>query len=50
MARKKQSGGRKVEGWKAKSWFMVDAPEFLGKQFIGEIDSYDTANMPVGVL
>lgn len=50
MARKKQSGGRKVEGWKAKSWFKVYAPEFLGKQFIGEIVSSDTANLPDRVL
>ncbi|HJK17311.1 MAG TPA: 30S ribosomal protein S3ae [Methanocorpusculum sp.] len=50
MARKKQSGGRKVEGWKAKSWFKVYAPEFLGKQFIGEIVSSDTANLPGRVL
>ncbi|HJJ72559.1 MAG TPA: 30S ribosomal protein S3ae, partial [Methanocorpusculum sp.] len=39
MARKKASGGRKLEGWKAKSWFKVYAPEFLGKQLIGEIVS-----------
>lgn len=50
MARKKQSGGRKVEGWKAKSWFKVYAPEFFGKQFIGEIVSADTANLPGRVL
>lgn len=50
MARKKQSGGRKIEGWKAKNWFKVYAPEFLGKQFIGEIISSDTANLPGRVL
>ncbi|MDR0439056.1 MAG: 30S ribosomal protein S3ae [Methanocalculaceae archaeon] len=50
MARKKQSGGRKVEGWKAKSWFKVYAPEFLGKQLIGEIVSSDTANLSGRVL
>ncbi len=50
MARKKQSGGRKVEGWKAKGWFKVYAPEFLGKQFIGEIVSSDVANMPGRVM
>ena len=50
MARKKQSGGRKVEGWKAKSWFKVYAPEFLGKQYIGEIVSSDTGNLPGCVL
>lgn len=50
MARKKQSGGRKVEGWKAKSWFKVYAPEFLGKQFIGEIVSSDPSNMTGRVM
>ncbi|HJK02284.1 MAG TPA: 30S ribosomal protein S3ae [Methanocorpusculum sp.] len=50
MARKKQSGGRKIEGWKAKSWFKVYTPEFFGKQFIGEIVSADTANLPGRVL
>lgn len=50
MARKKQSGGRKIEGWKAKNWFKVYAPEFLGKQFIGEIISSDTANLSGRVL
>lgn len=50
MARKKSSGGRKLEGWKAKSWFKVYAPEFLGKQFIGEIVSSDAGNIPGRVL
>jgi small subunit ribosomal protein S3Ae len=50
MARKKQSGGRKVEGWKAKSWFKIYAPDFLGKQFIGEVVSSDTANLPGRVM
>ena len=50
MARKKQSGGRKVEGWKAKSWFKVYAPEFIGKQFIVDIVSSETANLPGRVL
>jgi len=50
MARKKQSGGRKVEGWKAKNWYKVHAPEFLGKQFIGEIISSNPENVPGRVL
>lgn len=50
MARKKSSGGRKLEGWKAKSWFKVYAPEFLGKQLIGEIVSSDAENIPGRVL
>jgi small subunit ribosomal protein S3Ae len=35
MARKKQVG-RRVEGWKAKSWFKVHTPDNLGKVFIGD--------------
>jgi len=50
MARKKTSGGRKLEGWKAKSWFKVYAPEFLGKQLIGEIVSSDPENVPGRIL
>ncbi|MCK9313037.1 MAG: 30S ribosomal protein S3ae, partial [Methanocorpusculum sp.] len=50
MARKKQSGGRKLEGWKAKSWIKVYAPEFLGKQFIGEIISSNPENIPDRVM
>jgi len=50
MARKKASGGRKLEGWKAKSWFKVYAPEFLGKQLIGEIVSSDPENVPGRIL
>ncbi|HKM42225.1 MAG TPA: 30S ribosomal protein S3ae [Methanocorpusculum sp.] len=50
MARKKQSGGRKLEGWKAKSWIKVYAPEFLGKQFIGEIISSNPENIPGRVM
>ena len=47
---KKQSGSRKVEGWKAKKWFKVYAPEFLGKQLIGEIISSDPENIPGRVM
>ncbi|HJJ32490.1 MAG TPA: 30S ribosomal protein S3ae [Methanocorpusculum sp.] len=50
MARKKTSGGRKLEGWKAKSWFKVYAPEFLGKALIGEIVSSNPENIPGRVL
>ena len=35
MAKKKQSG-RRVEGWKAKSWFKVYTPDNLGKAYIGD--------------
>jgi small subunit ribosomal protein S3Ae len=35
MAKKKQVG-RRVEGWKAKSWYRVHTPDNLGKVFIGE--------------
>jgi len=47
---KKQSGSRKVEGWKAKKWFKVYAPDFLGKQLIGEIISSDPENIPGRVM
>ena len=50
MARKKASSGRKLEGWKAKSWFKVYAPEFLGKQLIGEVVSSDPENIPGRIL
>jgi small subunit ribosomal protein S3Ae len=35
MVKKKQAGKR-VEGWKAKSWFKVYTPENLGKAYIGD--------------
>jgi len=50
MAKKKTSGGRKLEGWKAKSWFKVYAPEFIGKQLIGEIVSSNPENIPGRVM
>jgi small subunit ribosomal protein S3Ae len=40
MAKKKQSG-RRVEGWKAKSWYRVFAPEILGKTYIGDTIAND---------
>ena len=35
MAKKKQVG-RRVEGWKAKSWYKIYTPESLGKAYIGD--------------
>ncbi|WOF15633.1 30S ribosomal protein S3ae [Methanoplanus sp. FWC-SCC4] len=35
MAKRKQLG-RRVEGWKAKSWFKVFAPEVFDKAYLGE--------------
>jgi small subunit ribosomal protein S3Ae len=40
MAKKKQVG-RRVEGWKAKSWFKVYVPDNLGKAYIGDTISSD---------
>jgi len=40
MAKKKQVG-RRVEGWKAKSWFKVYVPDNLGKAYIGDTISND---------
>ena len=40
MAKKKQAG-RRVEGWKAKSWFKVYTPENLGKVYIGDTIASD---------
>jgi len=50
MAKKKTTGGRKLEGWKAKNWFKVYAPDFLGKALIGEIVSSDPENIPGRVM
>ena len=44
MAKKKQVG-RRVEGWKAKSWFRVHTPDNLGKVFIGETISNGADNV-----
>jgi len=44
MAKKKQVG-RRVEGWKAKSWYKVYTPDVFGKVYIGDVVSADTANM-----
>ncbi|MCX6694463.1 MAG: 30S ribosomal protein S3ae [Methanomicrobiales archaeon] len=40
MAKKKQVG-RRVEGWKAKSWYKVYTPENLGKAYIGDTIAND---------
>lgn len=45
MAKKKQVG-RRVEGWKAKSWYKVYTPEILGKTYIGDT----IANDPESVI
>jgi len=44
MAKKKQSG-RRVEGWKAKSWYKVYAPDNLNKAYIGDTISSDSENV-----
>jgi small subunit ribosomal protein S3Ae len=46
MAKKKQVG-RRVEGWKAKSWFKVHVPDNLGKAYIGDTIAND-ADSAVG--
>ena len=44
MAKKKQAG-RRVEGWKAKTWYKVHAPETFNAAYIGDTISADTENM-----
>src|SRR5665647_1232480 len=44
MAKKKQAG-RRVEGWKAKTWYKVHAPETFNAAHIGDTISADTENM-----
>ena len=44
MARKKQAG-RRVEGWKAKSWYKVYGPDSLGKTYIGDTIANDPENV-----
>jgi small subunit ribosomal protein S3Ae len=44
MARKKQVG-RRVEGWKTKSWYKVYTPENLGKAYIGDTIANDAENV-----
>ncbi|PKL60708.1 MAG: 30S ribosomal protein S3ae [Methanomicrobiales archaeon HGW-Methanomicrobiales-4] len=44
MAAKKKIG-RKIEGWKAKSWYKVYSPENVGKVYLGETVSDDPAKL-----
>jgi small subunit ribosomal protein S3Ae len=44
MAKKKQAG-RRVEGWKAKSWYKVYTPDSLGKVYIGDTIANDPENV-----
>jgi len=44
MARKKLAG-RRVEGWKAKSWYKVYGPDSLGKTYIGDTIANDPENV-----
>lgn len=44
MAKKKQVG-RRVEGWKAKSWFRVHVPDNLGKTYIGDTIANDAESV-----
>ncbi|MDD1704081.1 MAG: 30S ribosomal protein S3ae [Methanoregula sp.] len=44
MAKKKQIG-RRVEGWKAKSWYKVYVPDNLGKTYIGDTIANDAESV-----
>jgi small subunit ribosomal protein S3Ae len=44
MVKKKQVG-RRVEGWKAKSWYKVYTPDNLGKTFIGDTIANDAESV-----
>lgn len=44
MAKKKQVG-RRVEGWKAKSWYKVHVPDSLGKAYIGDTIANDAESV-----
>nr|WP_320161999.1 30S ribosomal protein S3ae [uncultured Methanoregula sp.] len=44
MAKKKQVG-RRVEGWKAKSWYKVHVPDNLGKAYIGDTIANDAESV-----
>ncbi len=44
MVKKKQAG-RRVEGWKAKSWYKVYTPENLGKVYIGDTIANDAESV-----
>jgi small subunit ribosomal protein S3Ae len=45
MARRKKQAGRRVEGWKAKSWYKVYAPEYFDRAYLGESISGDPQKM-----
>ena len=36
MAPRRKSVGRRVEGWKAKSWYKVYAPDYFEKAYLGD--------------
>jgi small subunit ribosomal protein S3Ae len=41
----KKQVGRKVEGWKAKSWYKIYVPDVFGKGYIGDTISSDPATI-----
>ncbi|OPY37159.1 MAG: 30S ribosomal protein S3Ae [Methanoregula sp. PtaU1.Bin051] len=41
----KKQVGRRVEGWKAKSWFKVHVPDNLGKAYIGDTIANDAGSV-----
>jgi small subunit ribosomal protein S3Ae len=47
---KKSQIGRKVEGWKAKSWYRIHVPEVFGKTYIGDTISNDPATVMGRIL
>jgi small subunit ribosomal protein S3Ae len=49
MAKKSQMG-RKVEGWKAKSWYRIHVPEVFGKSYIGDTISSDPGTVMGRIL
>lgn len=42
MAKRKKQVGRRVEGWKAKSWYKVYAPEYFERVYLGETIAGDS--------
>ncbi|MCK4270133.1 MAG: 30S ribosomal protein S3ae [Methanogenium sp.] len=45
MARRKKQIGRRVEGWKAKSWYKVYAPDNFEKVYLGDTISADPSKV-----
>lgn len=41
MAKRKKQVGRRVEGWKAKNWYKVYAPEYFERAYLGETIAAD---------